>query len=202
MPLSVKYDGKHMCFVRDEDHISHFMWSKNANVSLAVNYDDLSASDNDVFFTNASQTTSNPNFTVNGQKGVWRALSNEEAFYLFKHHGHVWATINGVGGIIVFCDGYSGITEGEFTEIPKDCLFLPAAGSRYGYEISSSTYTSRVHSPGEYGEYLTSTEYGYGGTNWGSSLVSGIYFDPSYFDPSSNDGRATAYSVRLVTDVK
>ena len=83
---SVKYDGKHRCFVRDEDHISHFMWSKNANVSLAVNYDDLSASDNDVFFTNASQTTSNPNFTVNGQKGVWRALSNEEAFYLFNHH--------------------------------------------------------------------------------------------------------------------
>lgn len=190
------------CNVRDDGHISHFMWSKNANVSLAVDYDDPSANYNDVFFTNATQTTPNPNFTVNGQKGLWRAISAEESFYLFNHHKHVWATINGVGGIIVFCDGYSGETEGEFTEIPKDCLFLPAAGYRFGSVISSVNNPSRVSNAGEKGEYFTSTGGGYNAANWATSLVSSITFNSSFLNPESFDGRAAASAVRLVVDVK
>lgn len=198
---SVKYDVRQRCLFRDEDHISHFMWSKNANVSLAVDYDDPSATLDDVFFTNATQTTPNPNFTVNGQKGVWRALSNEEAIYLFNHHGHVWATINGVGGIIVFCDGYSGETEGDFAEIPKDCLFLPAAGYRNGLISTSSDNTSMVYYCGNTGEYLTSTENGYDGKNWATSPVKKISFDSSYLSLDVCRTRSRAQSVRLVTDI-
>lgn len=198
---SVKYDVRQRCLFRDEDHISHFMWSKNANVSLAVDYDDPSATLDDVFFTNATQTTPNPNFTVNGQKGVWRALSNEEAIYLFNHHGHVWATINGVGGIIVFCDGYSGETEGDFAEIPKDCLFLPAAGYRNGLISTSSDNTSMVYYCGNAGEYLTSTENGYDGKNWATSPVKKISFDSSYLSLDVCRTRSRAQSVRLVTDI-
>lgn len=175
---------------RDDEHISHFMWSKNADVACALKYNDPSLSNNDVLFTNAAQDTANPDFTANGQKGMWRALSGDEWKYLVENNGSLWTTINGINGLIIFCDGYSGSKTG-LTEIPKDCLFLPAAGVRNGID----GYT-HISSAGVFGNY------------WSASLSYANHpFDLYFLSDKIYPGveihtTDTAQSVRLVTDVK
>ncbi len=70
----------------DASHISHFYWSKSESVARASSYSDASASANDVLFTNATETTANPNFTVNGETGKYRALSQGEMEYLIQNN--------------------------------------------------------------------------------------------------------------------
>ena len=171
------------------EHISHFMWSKDVDVACALQYDDPSASADDVFFTNAKQDTPNPDFTANGQTGVWRTLSNDEWEYLLENNGSVWATINGINGLIIFCDGYSGSKAG-LTEIPKDCLFLPVAGYRYGDSGSIS-----IDGVVSYGCYWSSS------TNTYRNAFDLCFFYSGFVSTTHIDYRHEAYSVRLVTDV-
>lgn len=173
----------------DTEHISHFMWSKDAEVACALQYDGQSASNNDVFFTNADETTPNPNFTANGQKGMWRTLSTDEWKYLIEHNENIWTNMHGIKGLIVFCDGYSGNKTG-LTEIPKGCLFLPAAGYRSG--DNGSTLVDYV---GLYGFYWSASS---SGNNYAFDLL----FNSGDVDPFRNDFRNQAFSVRLVTDVE
>ena len=189
---SVIWDKESGALLRDDTHVSHFMWSKNADVARALVYDDSSASKIDVFFTNATQTTPNSNFTVNGQKGMWHTLSNDEWIYLIKNNGSLRTTImvndNYINGLIVFCDGYSGSRVG-LTEIPEGCAFLPAAGTR-----DPTGDRKTIWNAGSYGHY------------WSASPL----YEQSAFDvrliqdvnPDSISGRDYAYSVRLVTDVE
>ena len=170
------------------EHISHFMWSKDVDVACALQYDDPSASADDVFFTNAKQDTPNPDFTANGQTGVWRTLSNDEWEYLLENNGSVWATINGINGLIIFCDGYSGSKAG-LTEIPKDCLFLPVAGYRYGDSGSIS-----IDGVVSYGCYWSSS------TNTYRNAFDLCFFYSGFVSTTHIDYRHEAYSVRLVTD--
>lgn len=67
-------------------HVAHFYWSKTASKTYAKTYSDLDAATSDVFFTNAptDQTKPNSSFTVNGETGVWRTLSNSELDYLMN----------------------------------------------------------------------------------------------------------------------
>ena len=169
-------------------HISHFMWSKDVEVACELQYDNPSASKIDVFFTNADETTSNPDFTANGQKDIWRTLSADEWKYLIDNNGSVWATIDGVNGLIIFCDGYSRSRTG-LTEIPKGCLFLPAAGYRGGN--NGDTTIDFAGSFGYYWSASSSGDYGAFDLRFGSSVVY----------PDHGENRSQAYSVRLVTDV-
>ena len=73
-----------------DTYISHFYWSSDPDVAIAEEYNDSSASDSDIFFTNEDETTANSEFTVHigeddeeGQQGVWRTLSTDEWQYLF-----------------------------------------------------------------------------------------------------------------------
>lgn len=169
-------------------HISHFMWSKDVDVACALKYDDPSASSTDVFFTNADETTPNSNFTVNGKNGLWRTLSTNEWSYLINHNGSLWTTISGVKGLIIFCDGYSGSTTG-LTEIPKGCLFLPAAGFRNGDDGGTSiTYV------GNTGYYWSSTPLNNNGAFF-------LHFRSVDINPECHDNRPNAFAVRLVTDI-
>ncbi len=169
----------------DPRHISHFMWSKDVDVACALQYNDLSATEN-VFFTNANGVTPNSNFTVNGQKGVWRTLSADEWTYLVDHNGSLWTTIDGVNGRIIFCDGYSGSRTG-LTEIPNGCLFLPAAGFRNG-----GSGSTRVDAAGSDGFYWSASSFG--------DYAYGLNFFSDVVDPSHSDRRSQACAVRLVTE--
>lgn len=70
----------------------------------------------DFLFTNNGATTPNPDFEVNGEKGMWRALSKDEWTHLLSSRHDVnryaKARVNGVAGLVLFPDGYSGIVSG------------------------------------------------------------------------------------------
>lgn len=68
------------------NHVAHFYWSNTDSKTYAKNYSDSDAATSDVFFTNAptDQTKPNSSFTVNGETGVWRTLSNSELDYLMN----------------------------------------------------------------------------------------------------------------------
>ena len=125
-------------------HVSHFCWSSNIEEAISGSDEWLEGSFNDVFFTDQS------GFTVNGQTG-WHTLGFYEWHYLLEErnvngqtgweHTCAWATVNGVNGLIIFCDGYVGQITG-LTSIPEGCVFLPAAGRRngYAYDVGSVGY--------------------------------------------------------------
>ena len=106
--FTVNADGKRVCFsqgnlfwdgsafnfeaaqyesqtIWSTSHVSHFYWSKTASVAYAKDYSDGGASDDDVFFTNATTETAKSDFTVNEVTGKYRALSAEEWQYLFSY---------------------------------------------------------------------------------------------------------------------
>lgn len=62
-------------------HLNQFFWSKNKATAVKSGTNTESIGNGDVLFTNATQTTSNPDFQVDGQTG-WRTLSKEEWEYL------------------------------------------------------------------------------------------------------------------------
>ena len=166
------------------------MWSKDADVAISETYSDPDAQDDDVFFTNETKDTAKADFTVNGQKGMWRALSAGEWQYLIEKNGSLWTTINEITGLIVFCDGYSGSKSG-LEEIPDGCAFLPAAGFRFGDEGDES-----IIGMGFYGYY------------WSASPCTDIDFSFDFYfgrydvSPFHDDFRDRAQSVRLVADCK
>lgn len=94
----------------------------------------------------------------------WRTLNEAEWYYLVNTRqvkgetGYgktcMWAELeNGVDGLIIFVDNYTGATTG-FDAIPDGAVFLPAAGARVsmsvsfvgsGYYWSSTPYENRAY---------------------------------------------------------
>ena len=60
---------------------------RSASVAYAASYSESSTNTSDVFFTNATETTAKSDFTVNGVRGRYRTLSNDEWVYVFTKHG-------------------------------------------------------------------------------------------------------------------
>ena len=128
---------------------------------------------------------------------VWRTLTADEWEYLVgtrivqeqTGYGHTctWATIEGIEGLILFCDDYDGYTD-DLDRIPDGCVFLPAAGRRLGTEYTNGGYV-----------YYWSASPSF------SSQAKNLYFEEvkepqesySYMGSST---RNFGYSVRLVTD--
>ena len=69
---------------RAASHMGHFFWSNDPVVARASSYSDPNRGEHDVFFTNATEPTANPNFTVSGITGRFRTLSMLEWKYLFE----------------------------------------------------------------------------------------------------------------------
>lgn len=130
-----------------------------------------------------------------GDGKTWRTPSLEELEYLIntrKINGKtglgntfVYATVNSVNGIIIFCDGYTGNTE-NLSSIPEGCLFLPAGGYRGGSYVFSS----------KEGLYWTSTDIDYMNSGF-------LYFSSSdiIFRYETQGNRHFGMAVRLVTDI-
>ena len=177
-----------------QEHISHFMWSKDCMRSLDKTYDGTGASDQDVFFTNS------PNFAVNGVS-AWHTLSQPEWAYLLgdsmerngKHKNGV--TVNGTKGLIIAPDNFEGTIENSYTdsewetaEINDGLVFLPAAGHRVGCLGSTN-----VNNAGSYGYYWSASPKSY-------SDAFDLDFYSGSVSPTHLDSRYQAYSVRLVTE--
>ena len=121
---------------------------------------------------------------------TWRTLSKNEWDYLLKHNKHGWATVNGIGGLIIAPDGY----EGSLSTIYEPChlsnsnlVFLPAESSRTGLEVNPN--------------YIGSNGHYYSGTRITGYSAFGLYFYNGYARCGQFENRDLGCSVRLVTDV-
>ncbi len=176
----------------EASHVSHFYWSQSVNSAIAEEYD-WNGSADDVFFTNATETTAKEGFTVNvngkNQQG-WRTLSTAEWQYLFNNHSKKWATVNGVGGYVIAPDNVTlqaEKTSYTATELnDANLVFLPAAGYRNG---------SNVYVVGDYGHYWSSTAHA-------EDYAYFVSFSSPDVTPDDYAYRKFGCSVRLVTEVK
>lgn len=127
------------------DYKTQFFYSKSVSVAVASSYSDASAASDDVLFTNATETTANPNFTVAGETGKWRVLSKAESVYLKSKYKYAYVYIEGNGALILFPTGvtvptninkkemvYDATWSSKFAELlAKDCVVIPM---RYDYD--------------------------------------------------------------------
>lgn len=191
-----------------ETHVTNFYWSADASEAYVENAPS-GGKDSDIFFTNATPNTPNAGFTVNGQQGVWRTLSNEEWQYLFSYADKANDTRAGLYAycvtvcgsnncVVLYPDGYSkekvvgtydtssyDTEEEYFAATAEGVVFLPAAGLRTDYS---------VYDIGSKGSYWASTA---NGENYAHCL----FFDNVVVAPTNYLGyRIYGYSVRLVSD--
>ena len=125
----------------------------------------------------------------------WRTLSSAEWTYLFntrtvngsqgsgKSYTLGWS-VNGKLGVVIYPDDYTGsvYAGGDWSTFEAaGCVFLPAAGDRYGYWVNNA---------GSQGYY------------WSSSPAYYVYFSSSNLDPAYSWSRSYGCSVRLVRDVE
>ena len=176
----------------NSNHVSHFFWSKTASVAYADSFSYDGASVNDVFFTNAPNTTANPNFTVNGETGKWRTLSKAEWDYLLaRSDGSLKALVTltdvSVYGLVILPDGTDESVMGRITSTADlatyGAVFLPAAGYRNG---------TGVYAAGLNGYYWSGTPHE-GHTGFAHRMI----FSSGNVSVS-DDYRNGGYSVRLV----
>ncbi len=113
----------------DENSWDHFGWSTAVNdYGMSTSWHDADYSGDFVDWGTAIDN-----------QGTWFTLSDEEWDYLFytrkvdgetgSNHTHTVATINGVDGLVIFPDDYTGEVS-DFQEIPEGCVFLPEAWVR------------------------------------------------------------------------
>lgn len=141
------WDGDSFEFEDDQlsvsSSVTQFFYSNSASVAVASSYSDASAASDDVLFTNATETTANPNFTVAGETGKWRVLSKEECVYLKNKYKVAYVRIEGNGAMILFPTGVtvptginpSGMNAKEMTDatwsskfadlLDKGCVVFP-----------------------------------------------------------------------------
>ncbi len=142
-------------------HVSHFYWSATESVAYAASYSESGTTTSDVFFTNSTETTANPDFHVNGETGTntWRTLSRAEWNYLLGFDPEQWTQTEtygrpgakaksawkdlggGVKGLVILPDDtedpetvMSSISSTADLET-YGAVFLPAAGYRYGTDV-------------------------------------------------------------------
>ena len=128
--------------------------------------------------------------------GVWRTLSKDEWVYLFSHHTHGWATVEGVPGRVIRPDGITKTIESSYSEAAwameeaAGSIFLPAAGKRL-YSHTSSEWVNLVIDSGYRGYYWSST---YNGAD-------GAYCLDIFNILPYDEARRVGFSVRLVRDI-
>lgn len=144
----------------DPGHISHFYWTKTAEVACAYTYDDTGKDANDVFFTNETETTAKADFTVNGVTGKYRTLSKDEWVYLINKDGaenvrkgkykYGVKVCEKANCLILAPDDFKGAIETSYdtaawaTAEAAGLVCLPAAGNR------SNPYVGNVTAIGYY----------------------------------------------------
>ena len=120
---------------------------------------------------------------------TWRTLSKNEWDYLLQHNKHGWATVNGMGGLVIAPDGFEGSINSIYEPYhlsTYSLVFLPAESSRIGLGVNSGV--------GQFGHY-------YSGTRVTGYSAFSLYFYNGYARCGNFENRHIGCSVRLVTDV-
>ena len=172
----------------DASHIGHFYWSKDKKIARGTSYSDPGRANDDVLFTNSTETAPARDFTVGGVTGEFRSLSQLEWQYLAQKNPDL-VTVNGIKCFAIAPDSYSGTIKSTYDDSTvkaaeaEGVVFLPAAGSRY----STLTYFNEGD-----GYYWTSAP-------WGTDAQALIFF--SLVKTYDSVGRDFAYAIRLVKNV-
>lgn len=125
----------------NENHVSHFYWSKDASIACAQKYEDSTASGNDTFFTNAASF-----FVREAPMVNYFSLSKDEWQYLITGRisaeegeetaRYAKATIvdenTSVTGLILFPDEFS---------VPEDVMF-PSGINTASSSFDTNSYTT------------------------------------------------------------
>lgn len=137
---------------------------------------------------------------------TYRTLSKDEHVYLINTRkfdsatgegkSYQRVTLTGHGkGLLIYPDGFAdqkaNTTWIEITDIPAGCIFLPAAGYRYGSSVYSVV-----------GSYSA----GSGGDYWSSSPLNAtnaceLLFGDGGVAPLQNSNRCSGRSVRLFSEL-
>ena len=141
------YEGKNSCIGGSvttdgtpSGHWGMFGWS-----TLATPYGMSTSTEKTDYSGDFVDWGTVPGLPSAGEGKTWHMLSKAEWDYLINTRsvngstgfGHtcMWATLtNGVAGLIIFPDGYTGASEG-LSSIPAGAAFLPAIGYREGSEV-------------------------------------------------------------------
>ena len=119
----------------------------------------------------------------------WRTLSKNEWDYLLQHNKHGWATVNGIGGLVIAPDGFEGSINSIYEPYhlsTYNLVFLPAGSSRSGLGVNLGV--------GQFGHY-------YSGTRITGYSAFRLYFYNGYAGCNNFENRQIGCGVRLVTDV-
>ena len=161
----------------DASHVSHFTWSSTVEAAVGNN------NSGDYLFCDESHKVS-----VDGGEAIYYALSKDEWTYLFSNHSYKWASVNEVNGYVIAPDGFSGTLADTYANdaalAANNLVFLPAAGSRNG---------SNVSNVGDDGLYWSSTA----DDEYNAYFV---FFYSDFVYPVYSDYRNYGFSVRLVTE--
>lgn len=185
-------DGTYSATGTPSGHWGLFGWSTE-NIHYGLSTSTQNADYSGAFY----EWGSGPGLPDAGVGKNWRTLNKVEWVYLINTRvvnlssgfGNtcVYAEVNGVVGLIIFHDGYTGPTSG-LTSIPAGCVFLPAAGWRNGSDNFGDW--------NQEGYYWSSTK----GQN-GAFSAYNLYFKSAGVNAEYDTGFANyGFSVRLVYD--
>ena len=100
-------------------------------MAIAGTFDSSGSGEHDVLFTNATEPTPNPDFTVSGVTGEFRTLSMLEWQYLLDRNEHKKVSVCGKTGIAIVPDGFAGDLSDTYDAVAwaeaEGVVFLPSA---------------------------------------------------------------------------
>lgn len=193
----------------NDSHVGHFYWDKSSSDAVAQYFIYSGKTADDVFFTNATETSAETQFTVAGVKGLYRTLSSAEWGYLLGSsterlgRNKFGVCVQDFGNCLVIVpddwdldanplqkeyDSSSSPMTWEQAEA-AGMVCLPASGSRTGTNIS---YYSSCFDDGE-GYYWSSSTIG-------ADFASYLSFKSFPYNGMSTGSRSCGYPLRLVTD--
>ena len=144
------FDEQYTTSYSSYPNLATFFWSANAANAYDSSCDIEKANKGDVIFTNETETTPNPSFTVNGQTGVWRTLSADEWGYLFSHYTYTYAYVYGRPGVVIAPTGVTTIEDyyrdnAWAAAEANGYVFLPNTGFRNQSTSISETGKSCIY---------------------------------------------------------
>ena len=178
----------------DESHVGHFFWSNNAAVARARAYDSAGSGEHDVLFTNDTEATPNPDFTVSGVTGEFRTLSQLEWQDLIDNHAHKYVSVGDIPGVVLAPDGFKGSLADQYdadswaAAEADGVVFLPSAGYRNKRGIVTDDFVN-----GKYWSSAPWTAYRAQGSTW---------YESTKYCSSADLQRDFGCCIRLVEDTK
>jgi len=203
-------------------HVGHFYWSKDASNAYAEEFNqEEERQEDDVFFTNATETTPNSTFTVKSQQGLWRTLSSGEWEYLLARkdasskYKYGYAIVQEKKGIIILPDTFIDPkkNDGSKSFVPGNDYYSSYQDNKYTISnwaamesvgavfLPAAGYRDGNEEPTTIKDY---NDFGFYGSSSTSDENEAFYlnFANGSIHASNPYNRSHSIAVRLVSDIQ